>query len=103
MACLGVKQVIQWCSGERVGSSFYFTAKKNQTWIIETLAAQGGSPADTKLDILDAKGQPVPRVMLQAVRDSYNNFRSVDANNPDIRLQNWEEMELNELSISTAT
>ncbi|MEQ1752008.1 MAG: hypothetical protein ABL974_21485, partial [Prosthecobacter sp.] len=67
-----------------------------QTWIIETLAAQAGSPADTKLDILDAKGQPVPRVMLQAVRDSYNNFRSVDANNPDIRLQNWEEMELNE-------
>jgi WD40 repeat protein len=79
-----------------LGSSFYFTAKKGQTWIIETLAAQAGSPADTKLDILDAKGQPVPRVMLQAVRDSYNNFRSVDANNPDIRLQNWEEMELNE-------
>jgi hypothetical protein len=75
---------------------FAFDAKKGQTWIIETLAAQAGSPADTKLDILDAKGQPVPRVMLQAVRDSYNNFRSVDANNPDIRLQNWEEMELNE-------
>ncbi|MDZ4401649.1 c-type cytochrome domain-containing protein [Prosthecobacter sp.] len=77
-------------------NSFYFTAKKGQTWIIETLAAQAGSPADTKLDILHADGQPVPRVMLQAVRDSYNNFRSVDANNPDIRLQNWEEMELNE-------
>ncbi|MCB1279045.1 c-type cytochrome domain-containing protein, partial [Prosthecobacter sp.] len=76
---------------------FAFDAKKGQTWIIETLADQAGSPADTKLEILDAKGQPVPRVMLQAVRDSYNNFRSVDANNPDIRLQNWEEMELNEL------
>ncbi|MFN0078933.1 MAG: c-type cytochrome domain-containing protein [Prosthecobacter sp.] len=80
-------------SGE---TGYSFTAKKGQTWIIETLAAQAGSPADTKLDILDAKGQPVPRVMLQSVRDSYNNFRSVDANNPDIRLQNWEEMELNE-------
>jgi len=75
---------------------FAFYAKKGQTWIIETLAAQVGSPADTKLEVLDAKGQPVPRVLLQAVRDSYNNFRSVDANNPDIRLQNWEEMELNE-------
>jgi hypothetical protein len=80
-------------SGE---TGYSFTAKKGQTWIIETLAAQAGSPADTKLDILLADGQPVPRVMLQAVRDSYNNFRSVDANNPDIRLQNWEEMELNE-------
>jgi hypothetical protein len=77
---------------------FAFTAKKGQTWIIETLAAQAGSPADTKLDILHADGQPVQRVLLQAVRDSYNNFRSVDANNPDIRLQNWEEMELNEFA-----
>jgi WD40 repeat protein/mono/diheme cytochrome c family protein len=75
---------------------FAFDAKKGQTWILETLADQAGSPADTKLDLLDSKGQPVPRVLLQAVRDSYNNFRSVDANNPDIRLQNWEEMELNE-------
>ncbi len=82
-------------SGE---AGYSFTAKKGQTWIIETLAAQAGSPADTKLDILDAKGEPVQRVLLQAVRDSYVNFRSVDANNPDIRLQNWEEMELNEFA-----
>lgn len=75
---------------------FAFDAKKGQAWIIETLSVQAGSPADTKLDILHADGQPVQRVLLQAVRDSYNNFRSVDANNPDIRLQNWEEMELNE-------
>ena len=77
---------------------FAFDAKKGQTWIIETVAEQAGSPADTKLDILHTDGQPVQRVLLQAVRDSYNNFRSVDANNPDIRLQNWEEMELNEFA-----
>lgn len=75
---------------------FSFEAKKGQTWVIETLAAMAGSPADTKIEVLDAQGKPVPRLLLQAVRDSYNNFRSVDANNPDIRLQNWEEMELNE-------
>ncbi|MCA1964815.1 MAG: PPC domain-containing protein, partial [Prosthecobacter sp.] len=54
------------------------------------------SPADTKLEILDSEGKPVARLLMQAVRDSYNNFRSVDADNPDIRMQNWEEMELNE-------
>lgn len=75
---------------------FAFEATQGQTWIIETLAAQAGSPSDTKIEILNAQGQPVPRQLMQAVRDSYNNFRSVDANNPDIRLQNWEEMELNE-------
>lgn len=75
---------------------FAFESKKGQTWIIETMAAQAGSPADTKIEVLHADGSPVARLLLQAVRDSYNNFRSVDANNPDIRLQNWEEMELNE-------
>jgi len=74
---------------------FAFHAKKGQTWIIETLAELAGSPADTKLEVLHTDGKPVPRVLLQAVRDSYNNFRSVDADNADIRLQNWEE-ELNE-------
>jgi hypothetical protein len=73
-----------------------FDAKKGQTWIIETNAAQAGSPADTKLEVLHPDGKPVARLLMQALRDSYNNFRSVDANNPDIRLQNWEEMELNE-------
>ncbi len=75
---------------------FAFDAKKGQTWIIETMAAQAGSPADTKIEVLHSDGKPVARLLMQAVRDSYNNFRSVDANNPDIRLQNWEEMELNE-------
>lgn len=75
---------------------YVMEAKKGESWIIETLAAMAGSPADTKVEVLDEKGQPVPRLLLQSVRDSYNNFRSVDANNPDIRLQNWEEMELNE-------
>ncbi|MCB1211680.1 MAG: WD40 repeat domain-containing protein, partial [Verrucomicrobiales bacterium] len=83
--------------GPKADADFYaFDAKKGQTWIIETLADQAGSPADTKLDLLHPDGSPVPHLLLQSVRDSYNNFRSVDANNPDIRLQNWEEMELNE-------
>jgi hypothetical protein len=89
-------------TGNELENSFYdtdhfaFDAKKGQTWIIETNAAQAGSPADTKLEVLHPDGKPVARLLMQAVRDSYNNFRSVDANNPDIRLQNWEEMELNE-------
>lgn len=89
-------------TGNELENSFYdadhfaFDAKKGRTWIIETNAAQAGSPADTKIEVLHADGKPVARLLMQAVRDSYNNFRSVDANNPDIRLQNWEEMELNE-------
>jgi WD40 repeat protein len=73
-----------------------FASKKGQTWIIETEAARRGSPLDTKLEVLDASGKPVPRVLLQAVRDSYVTFRSVDSLAAECRFFNWEEMELNE-------
>ncbi|MEO7297644.1 MAG: hypothetical protein ABI042_03595, partial [Verrucomicrobiota bacterium] len=75
---------------------FQFDAKAGQSLIVETLAARRGSPIDTKIEILHANGKPVERLLLQAVRDSNINFRPIDANTPDIRVENWEEMELNE-------
>jgi len=75
---------------------FGFEAKQGQKLVIETRASMLGSPADTKIEVLDAKGAPVPQIVLQATRDSMVTFRGVDANNPDIRLENWQEMELNE-------
>ena len=51
---------------------------------------------DTRIDILYPDGKPVPRLVLQATRDSYINFRPVDSNGQGVRLKNWEEMELNE-------
>lgn len=74
---------------------FCFETKAGKTWIIETLAAQRGSPVDTKIEILNAMGKPVPRVQLRAVRDSYINFRGIDSAQLGARLKNWEEMELN--------
>lgn len=76
---------------------FRFEAKKGQRWVIETMASRRGSPADTKIEVLHADGRPVERVWLQAVRDSSVTFRGIDSNNPDVRLVNWEEMELNQL------
>ena len=75
---------------------FRFEAKAGQVWILETSAARKGSPADTKLEVLDSAGRPVQRLVLQAVRETYNEFRPIDSNGPDIRLKNWEEMGLNQ-------
>ena len=75
---------------------FRFDAKAGQTWVIETLAARRGSPADTKIEVLHADGKPVERVLLRAVRDTYNTFRPIDANQGGARLVNWEEMEQNQ-------
>ncbi len=76
---------------------YRFEAKAGQTWMIETNAARSGSKADTKVEILDAQGQPVPRALLQAVRDSYINFRPIDSSQLEVRLEYWEEMDLDQL------
>jgi WD40 repeat protein len=73
---------------------YRFTAKAGQQWIIETLAAQRSSPTDTKIEVLDAAGKPVPRLKLMAVRDAAITFRPVTADNPGARFEHWEEMDL---------
>jgi WD40 repeat protein/mono/diheme cytochrome c family protein len=76
---------------------FRFESKAGQTWIIETDAARRGSPADTVIEVLSADGKSIPRVVLQAVRDSTVTFRGIDGNTRDCRLTNWEEMQLNQM------
>jgi hypothetical protein len=77
---------------------FRFNARKGEQWIIEINAQRQGSPVDSHIQILDAEGELVPRVLLQAVRDSYFTFRGKDSSTSgDFRVHNWEEMELNEL------
>ncbi len=72
---------------------FRFSAQQGESWILETVAAVDGSPLDTKLEVLDLQGQPIERVILEATRDSYINFRPIDSQTVDVRVQNWEEME----------
>jgi hypothetical protein len=76
---------------------FKFAAKRGMTLAIETQAAQRGSPVDTKIEVLDASGKKVERLLLQAVRDSAITFRPIDSVSPDIRVDNWREMELNQM------
>ena len=73
-----------------------FEAKAGRLLLIETDAARRGSPVDTKVEVLHLDGVPVKRLLLQSVRNTAVNFRpfSSDANNA--RLDNYEEMELNE-------
>jgi WD40 repeat protein/mono/diheme cytochrome c family protein len=77
---------------------FRFESKAGQTWVVETEAQRRGSPVDTVIEVLDAAGKPVERVLLQAVRDSNVTFRGIDGNTRDCRLVNWEEMQLNQLA-----
>jgi WD40 repeat protein len=75
---------------------YRFEAKGGQRWLIEAEGERRGSPIDARLEVLDANGSPVLRLLLQAVRDSYLEFRGIDSNSGGLRPKNWEEMELNE-------
>jgi mono/diheme cytochrome c family protein len=75
---------------------YRFEVEKGQQLVIETRAAMLGSPADTKIEVLDAKGQPVPYLLLQATKDSWITLRSEDANDAAIRLGQFDEMELDD-------
>lgn len=76
---------------------FRFPARQGETVVIEVNAARSKSKLDSKLEVLDAAGQPVERVVLQAVSDSWFTFRGKDSvQSNDFRLHNWEEMELDE-------
>ena len=76
---------------------FKFHARAGQHLVIETDAARRGSPIDTKIEVLDTEGKPVERLLLQAVRDSHITFKNIDSNTDDLRVENWQEMELNQL------
>ena len=77
---------------------YRFTANKGEQWIIETKAGRMKSPLDTKIEVLDADGNRITRVLLQAVRDSYFTFRGKNSmQSNDFRVHNWEEMQLNQL------
>ncbi|WP_165069072.1 c-type cytochrome domain-containing protein [Paludisphaera rhizosphaerae] len=59
--------------------------------------AEPASKLDSFIEVLNAKGERIPRVVLQAVRESYFTFRGKDGNQfNDFRIFNWEEMSIDE-------
>lgn len=68
-----------------------------QQLCLDVRAAGEASPLDSRVEVLDENGNPVLRVRLQAVRDSWFTFRGKDSTtSDDFRLFNWQEMELKE-------
>ncbi len=76
---------------------YRFHARAGESWVFEIDAARSDSPLDSIIQIVDSDGQSVPRLFLQAVRDSYFTYRGKNSNQiDDFRLHNWREMRLNQ-------
>jgi len=81
-------------TGER--DTWRFHAKKGQRLIVEIKAARIGSGLDSTLDILDLKGEPVPRAVLRCQAKTYVAFRDHDNVQPNIRIEAWDELGVND-------
>src|SRR5262249_33501428 len=83
--------------GQAGGSDLWrFRAKKGQRFIVEVNARRLGSPLDSVIEILDSKGQPVPRATLRCLAKTYITFRDHDSAGSGIRIENWSELAMND-------
>lgn len=73
-----------------------FQARKGQRLILEVNARRLGSPLDSYLEILDARGKPVPRAVLRCQAKTYTTFRDHDSTGPGIRMETWGEFAIND-------
>jgi WD40 repeat protein len=71
---------------------FRFEAKKGRRVIVEVFGRRLGSPVDPVLEILDAKGRPVPRAVLRPVEETNIAFRDHASTIRSIRLTKWDEL-----------
>src|SRR5262249_28833886 len=76
--------------------TWQFAAKKGQPLIVEVEARRLGSPLDSYIEILDAAGKLVPRATLRCVAKTYVTFRDHDSSLPGIRIENWNQLAMND-------
>ncbi|MGH7225383.1 MAG: hypothetical protein ACRELF_19355, partial [Gemmataceae bacterium] len=73
-----------------------FQAKKGQRLLLEVHANRIGSPLDSVLEILDAKGRPLPRATLRSLAKTYLIFRDHDSATTGLRIESWNELAMDD-------
>jgi WD40 repeat protein len=76
--------------------SWRFAAKKGQRLVVEVRARSLGSPLDSAIEILDARGQLVPRATLRCLAKTNVVFRDHNSTQPGIRIEAWSELAMDD-------
>jgi hypothetical protein len=76
--------------------TYRFAAKKGQRLLLEVNARRAGSPLDSVIEILDAKGEPLPRATLRSLARTYAVFRDHDSATTGIRIESWNELAMDD-------
>ena len=73
---------------------FRFEAKKGRRVIVEVFGRRLGSPIDPVIEVLDNRGQAVPRAVLRPVEETNVAFRDHASMIRTIRLTKWDELKM---------
>ena len=73
-------------SGIGLPDYYRFSAKKGEKFILETAANRLGSPLDSVIEVLDARGNLVPRATARAVWKSQITLFDRDSKSPGLRI-----------------
>jgi hypothetical protein len=68
---------------------YRFAAAKGQQVVISVAANRLGSPLDSIVDVLDAKGREIPRAVLRPVWETTVDLRDHNSSSSGIRLLSW--------------
>jgi hypothetical protein len=76
---------------------FYrFRARKGQRLVLEIEAQRYGSPLDAVIEVLDAKGNQIPRIIARCLLETQLTLNDRDSANRGFRLLNWNGIHVND-------
>jgi hypothetical protein len=79
-----------------------FAARKGKRLIVETSARRLGTPLDSYIEILDARGRPLPWATLRCLAKTYTIFRDHDSAGAGIRIESWSELAMKDYLLAGA-
>ncbi len=80
-----------------VADYYRFRARKGQQLILEVGAQRFGSPLDSVIEVLDAKGNPIPRVLARCLLETQMTLNDRDSASRGFRITHWNGIFVNDM------
>ena len=75
---------------------YRFKARKGQRLVLEVGAQRFGSPLDAVIEVLDAKGNPIPRVLARCLLETQMTLNDRDSASRGVRITHWNGIHVND-------
>ncbi|MFN0111387.1 MAG: hypothetical protein ACKVZH_21190 [Blastocatellia bacterium] len=80
-----------------VADYFRFKARKGQQLVLEVGAQRLGSPLDAVIEVLDARGNPIPRVVARCLLETQMVLNDRDSVSRGVRISHWNGIYVNDM------